>query len=251
MPHVPPAVGLGLRRLNGPHIVGGVIIAVAAAAYFALRRSTKTRTSSERPAAHTSPMMRMVDGLSAVAVPKRSSPLSQVEIPQLARAANAPVASEDSSPQRNWFSHHLELLKAAVKAWSDDYAPSMGAALSYYTLFSIAPLLIVVIAVAGMVFGQDAAQGAIVGQLRGMMGEEGAVAVEGMLKAAREPAKSMIATVAGIATLLLGSTAIFGDSKATWTASGACRRRAGNPEYGTFCAIASFLSDLCSPWAFC
>ena len=87
----------------------------------------------------------------------------------------------------------------------------MGAALSYYTLFSIAPLLIVVIAVAGMVFGQDAAQGAIVGQLRGMMGEEGAVAMEGMLKAAREPAKSMIATVAGIATLLLGSTAIFGE----------------------------------------
>ena len=112
-------------------------------------------------------------------------------------------------PQGNWFSQQLQLVKAAVKAWSDDYAPSMGAALSYYTLFSIAPLLIVVIAVAGMVFGQEAAQGAIVGQLRGIMGEEGAVAVEGMLKAAREPAKSMVATIAGIATLLLGSTAIF------------------------------------------
>ena len=211
------------------------------------------RASCERPAAHTSPMMRRVDGPSAAAVAKRSSPLPQVVIPQLARAANAPVASEDSSPQRNWFSHHLQLLKAAVKAWSDDYAPSMGAALSYYTLFSIAPLLIVVIAVAGMVFGQDAAQGAIVGQLRGMMGEEGAVAVEGMLKAAREPAKSMIATVAGIATLLLGSTAIFGELQSDldriWRVPAAkqgirnMELLAQSPAFFRTCARLGFLAD--------
>jgi membrane protein len=93
----------------------------------------------------------------------------------------------------------------------DDYAPSMGAALSYYTLFSLAPLLIIVIAVAGMVFGQEAAQGEIVAQLRGIMGEEGAVAVEGMLKAAREPTKGVVATIVGIVILLLGATAIFGE----------------------------------------
>ncbi len=105
----------------------------------------------------------------------------------------------------------FRLLKEAASAWVDDYAPSMGAALSYYTLFSLAPLLIIVIAVAGMVFGQEAAQGEIVAQLRGIMGEEGAVAVEGMLKAAREPAKGVVATIVGIATLLLGATAIFGE----------------------------------------
>ena len=103
------------------------------------------------------------------------------------------------------------MIKAAVKAWVDDYAPSMGAALAYYTLFSLAPLLIIVIAVSGMVFGQEAAQGEIVVQLRGIMGEEGAVAVQGILKTAREPAQGIVATIVGIVVLLLGATAVFGE----------------------------------------
>jgi uncharacterized BrkB/YihY/UPF0761 family membrane protein len=64
------------------------------------------------------------------------------------------------------------LLRQTVLSWLDDYAPSMGAALSYYMLFSLAPLLVIVIAIAGMVFGHDAAQGAIIGQLQGIMGKE-------------------------------------------------------------------------------
>lgn len=103
------------------------------------------------------------------------------------------------------------LFKAAVKGWSNDYAPSMGAALSYYTLFSLAPMLIIVIAVAGMLFGQDAAQGEILAQLRGLIGEEGATAIEGLLKAVREPKKSVFATILGIATLLIGATAVFAE----------------------------------------
>ena len=59
------------------------------------------------------------------------------------------------------------LIKESVTAWMDDYAPSMGAALAYYTVFSIAPLLIIVISVAGLVFGHDAVQGQIVAQLGG------------------------------------------------------------------------------------
>jgi len=73
------------------------------------------------------------------------------------------------------------LFKMAVTAWSNDYAPSMGAALSYYTLFSIAPLLLIVIAVAGWFFGDDAARGEITSGLQGLMGEEGAKAVEDMV----------------------------------------------------------------------
>ena len=114
-------------------------------------------------------------------------------------------------PNEIWIRQQWQLIEAAVSAWVDDYAPSMGAALSYYTLFSLAPLLIIVIAVAGMVFGQDAAQGEIVAQLRGIMGDEGARAVEGLLKSVREPAKGVVATLAGIAILLLGATAIFGE----------------------------------------
>ena len=110
-----------------------------------------------------------------------------------------------------WIAGQWHLITAAFKAWSDDYAPSMGAALSYYTLFSLAPLLIIVIAVAGMVFGQDAARGEILGQLRGIMGEEGAIAVEGMLKAASNTSESIVATIIGTVVLLLGATAVFGE----------------------------------------
>src|SRR6476619_7489297 len=63
----------------------------------------------------------------------------------------------------------LSLLKDTFKSWSDDYAPSMGAALSYYTMFSIAPLLLIVISIAGVVFGREAAQGEIIDQLTEMM----------------------------------------------------------------------------------
>ena len=103
------------------------------------------------------------------------------------------------------------LIKESVKAWNDDYAPSMGAALAYYTLFSVAPLLIIVIAVAGLVFGQDAAQGAIFAQLQGLIGDEGATAIEGLVKSANKPATSTIATIVGVVTLIVGATTVFGE----------------------------------------
>ena len=79
------------------------------------------------------------------------------------------------------FKQGWQLAKQAVKAWSDDYAPSMGAALSYYTLFSIAPLLLIVISVAGFIFGDEAVRGELTGSLQALMGEEGAKAIEGLL----------------------------------------------------------------------
>ena len=103
------------------------------------------------------------------------------------------------------------LFRQAVDAWIEDYAPSMGAALSYYTLFSIAPLLLIVIGVAGLVFGGDAARGEIFGQLRGLMGDEGAAAVERLLQAADKPEGGTIATLSGTAMLLLGAMTVFGE----------------------------------------
>jgi membrane protein len=105
----------------------------------------------------------------------------------------------------------LRLLKEAASAWVDDYAPSMGAALSYYTLFSIAPLLLIVIAVAGLAFGDDAARGEIFGQLAGLIGEEGAKGVEGIVQAADEPKEGIIATVIGVVVLIIGATTVFGE----------------------------------------
>lgn len=98
------------------------------------------------------------------------------------------------------------LLKEAVSAWSDDFAPSMGAALSYYMLFSIAPLLVIVIALAGFFFGAEAVRGEVFAQLSGLMGQDGAAAIEGLLKSASEPKEGAIATAASVAVLLLGAT---------------------------------------------
>src|SRR5919108_4120776 len=109
-------------------------------------------------------------------------------------------------PKEAW-----SLFKQAVQAWSNDYAPSMGAALSYYTLFSIAPLLLIVVSVAGWFFGDEAVRGELTGALQGMMGEEGAKAIEGLLAAASEPKEGIIATVIGVFVLLLGATTVFGE----------------------------------------
>ncbi len=103
------------------------------------------------------------------------------------------------------------LFKESILAWRKDYAPSMGAALSYYTIFSIAPLLVIVIAVAGLVFGAEAASGAIFEQLRGMVGDSGAAAIQGLVKSASQPAASIIAAITGVVTLILGATTVLGE----------------------------------------
>src|SRR5664279_1056631 len=104
-----------------------------------------------------------------------------------------------------------DLIRKSVGAWLDDYAPSMGAALAYYTLFSLAPLLIIAIAVAGLVFGQEAAHGEIVAQIQGLIGREGAIAVQGLLKSVNEPAQSIFATAVSIITLVIGATTVFAE----------------------------------------
>jgi membrane protein len=103
------------------------------------------------------------------------------------------------------------LVKESVTAWSDDYAPSMGAALSYYTLFSIAPLLLIAVSVSGLVFGPEAARGEIFGQLKDLMGAEGAQAVERLLQNANQPREGVIGTITGVAVLLLGATTVFNE----------------------------------------
>lgn len=103
------------------------------------------------------------------------------------------------------------LLRQVGAAWLDDYVPSMGAALAYYTMFSLAPLLLIVVSVAGMVFGEDAARGEIQAQLQGLMGEQGASAVQALLASVREPAEGLTATVVGLVLLLVGATTVFGE----------------------------------------
>jgi membrane protein len=104
------------------------------------------------------------------------------------------------------------LLKKSIQAWNDDYAPSMGAALAYYTTFSLAPVLIIAIAIAGLVFGKEAARGEIVGQIGGLIGEQGAEAVEGLLTSTSGSTRSSVfATVVGLVTLVVGATSVFAE----------------------------------------
>ena len=82
--------------------------------------------------------------------------------------------------------------------------------MAYYSIFSIAPLVIIVIAVAGLVFGPDAARGEVVDEIKGTVGEPVAVAVEQMLANNRSSGRSAVATIIGIATLLFGAAGVFG-----------------------------------------
>jgi membrane protein len=103
------------------------------------------------------------------------------------------------------------LFRDAANNWIADHAQSMGAALAFYTIFSIAPLLLIVIAVAGAIFGEEAARGEIYLQLRGMLGSTGSLAVQGLLESARRPAASLPAALFGAAVLFVAATSVFAE----------------------------------------
>jgi membrane protein len=104
----------------------------------------------------------------------------------------------------------LRMLKAALGAWWNDQAPSKGAALAYYALFSIAPLLFLIITIAGMFFGTDAVRGVVVEQLSSLMGPNGAEAIEEMLAHVSELRTGRWAAALSIAVLLFGASSVFG-----------------------------------------
>lgn len=105
----------------------------------------------------------------------------------------------------------FEIAKVALRGWIADRAASMGAAIAYYTVFSMAPILLLVIAVAGIVFGDKAAAGALVENLTDVMGKDGAQALEALVKHAAIGASGPIATLVGIVTMLVAATAVLAE----------------------------------------
>jgi membrane protein len=101
------------------------------------------------------------------------------------------------------------LWKAALVGWYSDNVPRLGASLSYYTLFSFAPILVIVIAIAGAAFGAEAVRGEVATQLTGLVGETGAKAIQDLIKNAHEPRMGTVASVIGVITFLLGATGAF------------------------------------------
>lgn len=101
------------------------------------------------------------------------------------------------------------LLKETYAEWKEDKALRLGAALSYYTVFSLPPLLVLVVAVAGLVFGAEAARGQIVKEFQGLIGQGGTETVQTMIAQASKPKTGRISTLVSVAVLLLGATGVF------------------------------------------
>jgi len=221
--------------LSSPYVRGAAILGITAAGYALIKRKkapvrAKAPKRSDRPgnmlkigsfllsvAASAASTINDARAESAAAVRKETDYVParpedrKPDAKDAEPAASAPPHPKFEQTSTSWIGRQWQIFLAAGNAWIDDYAPSMGAALSYYTLFSLAPLLVMIIAIAGMVFGQDAAQGAIIAQLQSIMGKEGATAVQGLLQAAREPSTGIVASITGAVLLLLGATAIFAE----------------------------------------
>jgi membrane protein len=107
------------------------------------------------------------------------------------------------------------VLMKSLAAWIDHRAGSKGAALAFYTLFSMAPILVLAIAGAGYFFGADAARGEIIAQVEGLVGHDGAQAIQALLAGARDPASGLAATLVAGVLLLVGATSVFVELKAS------------------------------------
>lgn len=101
-------------------------------------------------------------------------------------------------------------LREIVSNWGVHRCSAQAAALAFYTIFSLAPILVVVIALAGAVFGEEAVRGQIVNEFQGLMGGDAALLVQEVLKSAARPSTGSLPAIIGVVTLLLGATAVFG-----------------------------------------
>lgn len=108
---------------------------------------------------------------------------------------------------RGWW----PMARSAVQGWIDDGASSMGAALAYYTFFSMAPLLLIVISVAGLMLGREAAQGHLIDELSGLFGEQAAASIQALVASASHPSDSLWGTLIGLGAMLVGATTVFAE----------------------------------------
>jgi membrane protein len=121
-----------------------------------------------------------------------------------------------------------ELIKLTFASWHAVNAPRLGAALAFYTILSLAPLLVVCISIAGFAFGKEAAQGQIVSQIQGLVGVDGARAIQAMLEHARQPSEGGAAAILGVLTLLFGASGVFGELRDSMNAVWGVKSTSGN-----------------------
>ncbi|PWU01063.1 MAG: YihY/virulence factor BrkB family protein [Terriglobia bacterium] len=117
--------------------------------------------------------------------------------------------SERPQDRRNRMKRYIDLLKQTFNEWNHHEAPRMGAALAFYSVLSLAPLVILVVGICALVFGTSGAQTQILNQFRELVGDQGAAAIETVLKSAQKPTSGIIASIFGLITLLLGASGVF------------------------------------------
>ncbi len=130
---------------------------------------------------------------------------------------------EKFHPLRSWG----PLLWQTINNWMEDRALRFSAALAYYSIFSMAPLVIIAVAVAGLVFGEKAAQGQIYQELEWMLGPKGASEIQTVIQASSDTPKSLVATTIGLVTLLIGASGVFGQLKDALNSIWGVRLKAG------------------------
>src|SRR5438874_2319475 len=130
-----------------------------------------------------------------------------------------PAITAEPHPQRDILRHLkqfcwlnskelLALLKETITEWSNDKAPRLGASVAFYTLLSLAPLVIVVVAIAALGYGRTAAEGELYWQAQGLIGPEGAKVIQGIVQNAYKPGAGLVATLFGLVTLAIGASSV-------------------------------------------
>lgn len=123
-------------------------------------------------------------------------------------------------------------VKETVNDWLDDGAMSLAAALAYYSLLSLAPLLVISVAVAGLVFGQDAARGQVAGELGGVVGAEAAQGIQSVVASAQSPVSGVLSTIVGVVTLFIGASGVFGELQSSLNSIWEVKRKPGRGIWG-------------------
>lgn len=116
-----------------------------------------------------------------------------------------------SAGRWRWLDRVVQVMRDAGESWLDDYAPSMGAAIAFYTLFSLTPLLLIVISLAGLVVGVPVAREAVLAQFGGVAGSDIARLLDAMLSSLDRPAAGLAGVGLGVLSLLIGATSVFGE----------------------------------------
>jgi membrane protein len=116
------------------------------------------------------------------------------------------ITNSAKNPKALW-----NLLKDTAAKWSQDQAPRLGAALAYYATFSLAPLLVITVAISGLVLGRKAATDQIVAGIQGLVGEDSATTIQAMIAKSNQPATGIITSLFGLAALLFGASGVFGE----------------------------------------